>query len=312
MGTDLNFALQQISPALDGLMRAASFLGSEDFFLLLIPFIFWCVDTGLGARLLFLLISSGFVNGLLKWTFHAPRPYWIDARLRPIAVEISYGLPSGHAQISLTVWGYLALKIKRWWLWLIAALVIFGVSLSRLYLGEHFLSDVLAGWLVGLIVLIAFLKIEPRVTQWIVPKPIEVQIAAAFAASVLTIGLGLIVHAALSDVIDPIEWAAFTGPLGPRSLNDLISGAAVIFGAGLGLALLKRTVHFNARGPWSKRLARFALGLIGLIVLRFGLGAIFPQQPEIINLVFRYLRYVLILLWAVWVAPWVFIKLRLA
>lgn len=312
MGTDLNFALQQLGPALDGLMRAVSFLGSEDFFLLLIPFIFWCVDSGLGARLLFLLISSGFVNGLLKWTFHTPRPYWIDPRLRPIAVETSYGLPSGHAQISLTVWGYLALKVRRWWLWLIAALVIFGVSLSRLYLGEHFLTDVLAGWLVGSIVLFVFLQIEPRFTRWIVPKPLEVQIATAFVASILTIILGSIVHAAISGVSDPVEWAAFTGLLGPRNFSDVVTGAAVIFGAGLGLALLKRTVHFNARGPWSKRLARFALGLIGLVVLRFGLGAIFPQQPEIIGLVFRYLRYVLILLWAVWLAPWVFVRLRLA
>jgi len=56
METDINFALQQLSPALDAVMHVLSFFGSEDFFLLLVPFIFWCVDSGFGARLLFLLV----------------------------------------------------------------------------------------------------------------------------------------------------------------------------------------------------------------------------------------------------------------
>ncbi len=312
MGTDINFALQQLSPALDGLMRILSFFGSEDFFMLLIPFVFWCVDSGFGARLLFLLITSDYINGVLKLVFHTPRPYWIDARLRPIAVETSYGLPSGHTQSALVGWGYLAVKINRWWLWLLAALIIFGVSLSRLYLGEHFLVDVVAGLIIGLIILIAFMTLEPRLTRWITPRPIGFQIAAAFIASLSMIALMLIVRAIIGRVIDPSVWTAITGPIDPRRLDGLISDAAIVFGAGAGLALLKRTTAFEARGPWGKRLLRLALGLIVLLALRFGLGAIFPHEPELLGGIFRYLRYVLMLLWAVWLAPWTFVKLRLA
>jgi len=82
--TDLNFAWQQSGPVLAMVMHAVSFLGSEDFFLLLVPFIFWCVDSGFGARLLFLVVTSDFVNGLLKWTFHLPRPYWVDPRVKAL------------------------------------------------------------------------------------------------------------------------------------------------------------------------------------------------------------------------------------
>ena len=43
-----------------------------------------------------------------------------------------------------------------------------------------------------------------------------------------------------------------------------------------------------------------------------GLGAIFPREPELIGALFRYVRYVSMVLWAVWLAPWTFVKLRLA
>jgi hypothetical protein len=46
--------------------------------------------------------------------------------------------------------------------------------------------------------------------------------------------------------------------------------------------------------------------------LRFGLGAIFPREPELLGAIFRYVRYVMLVLWATWLAPWTFVKLRLA
>ena len=85
-----------------------------------------------------------------------------------------------------------------------------------------------------------------------------------------------------------------------------------MFGAGAGLALLRQSDGFDARGPWSRRIARLALGLILLIVLRFGLGAILPREPELAGAIFRYARYVIMVLWATWLAPWIFVKLRLA
>ena len=316
METDLNFALQQLSPALATVMHLLSFFGSEDFFLLLVPFIFWCVDSSFGARLLFLIAISDFVNGLLKWILHAPRPYWADARISPLESEISYGIPSGHTQSATVGWGYLALHVKRWWMWLLAVLVIFSVALARVMLGMHYLGDVIGGLIVGLIVLVAYTLLEPRVTRWIAPKPIGLQITTAFIASMLMLATMLIVRSALSGIADPIEWASLSAQAGvpntPRSLDTQITDAAIIFGAGLGLALLKRSGGFNPGGPWSKRLLRLALGLIVLVILRFGLGALFPREPELLGAVFRYARYVIMVLWATWLAPWVFVKLRLA
>ena len=113
MGTDLNFALQQLRPALDAMINLISFFGSEDSFLLLVPFIFWCVDSSFGARLLFLIATSDFVNGLLKWIFHAPRACWVEARVKALESALSYGIPSGHTQSATVGWGYLAVQVKR-------------------------------------------------------------------------------------------------------------------------------------------------------------------------------------------------------
>lgn len=319
MGTDLNFALQQLGPLFAALMHLLSFLGTEDFFLLLVPFIFWCVDSGFGARLLFLIVTSDFVNGLLKWAFHLPRPYWVDARVQPLESEISYGLPSGHTQSATVGWGYLAVRLNRGWMWLISALIIVGVGLARVALGMHYLGDAIGGLIAGLLVLTMFVLIELRVTRWITPKPIGFQIAAAFAASLAMIVSVLIVRSTLGGIIDPTGWAQLSAQAGvpnaPRGLDTLITDAAIVFGAGAGLALLKRSGGFNARGPWSKRIARLALGLIVLVILRFGLGALFALfsgESEFLGAILRYVRYVIIVLWATWLAPWVFVKLRLA
>lgn len=307
-----NIALQQLSPMLDGLMRAFSFLGQTDFFILLVPLIYWCVDARWGARFLYVLILSAYTNELFKWLFHAPRPYWIDARVKAIATESSYGLPSGHAQVSLTVWGFAANTLKKRWAWIAAAILILTISISRIYLGVHFSIDVLAGWIIGLIILIVFLRLEARLVGWIAPKPIGFQIFAAFLASMAMLIMAISVQLLIANVIDPSSWSMLAGPIDPRSLVGVVTDAAIVFGAGAGFALMRRQARFDARGSWLKRIARFVLGLVVLSAIRFGLGALFPQGTSLVALTFHYVRYALMLLWATWLAPWVFIKLKLA
>ena len=96
-GLDLIVVIQQVrGPALDSIFRAITFSGAEEFYLLLLPVLFWCVDFGLGARVgLFLLLSS-YLNVYLKDLFHQPRPFDLDPSLQLTPAE-GYGLPSGHA-----------------------------------------------------------------------------------------------------------------------------------------------------------------------------------------------------------------------
>jgi hypothetical protein len=64
-----------------------SFLGCEQFYLLLVPLINRCFNPGFGLRLGLGLMFSGCLNLSLKILLHGPRPYWIDARVLPWSSE---------------------------------------------------------------------------------------------------------------------------------------------------------------------------------------------------------------------------------
>jgi undecaprenyl-diphosphatase len=107
------------------------------------------------AILLVVAASGGLLlNGVLKLGFDRPRP----SIFIPAVHAVSSSFPSGHAMSSAIVYGtvaYLAARLhrRRWARWLVMAfafLVIVLISLSRMYLGVHYPSDVLAGVIIGL------------------------------------------------------------------------------------------------------------------------------------------------------------------
>ena len=104
---------------------------------------------------LWLSVFGGvLLNRTLKLVFHRARPQFDD----PILTLTSYSFPSGHTMIATVFWGALAAfvfaKSKSWRLRIIAGVVaitmIVLVAFSRVYLGAHYLSDVLAAMAEGL------------------------------------------------------------------------------------------------------------------------------------------------------------------
>ena len=97
--------------------------------------------------------GSAVLNHLLKGLFERPRPYFEH----PLLIETSYSFPSGHAMESFVVYGMLAyfviLTLRSWESRVAvvfgAALLVVLIGFSRMYLGVHYLSDVLAGYAAG-------------------------------------------------------------------------------------------------------------------------------------------------------------------
>jgi membrane-associated phospholipid phosphatase len=321
-GIALVLALQQFSPTLDSAMRALSFLGEEEFFLVAIAFVYLCIDAKWGARLLGILIVSVFINHLVKLAFHAPRPYWIDPRVKGLSVEGGYGIPSGHAQNAVAFWGMNAVSIRRRWAWAGAAILVLAICISRVYLGVHFAHDILAGWLLGSLILFLFLRYEPRVAGWLRRQSPAAQIGVVVAVSAGMLALTLAGTATLAGVMDPPAWepqAAAAAPAGagrpaiaPRSLQGPFAIVGTFLGLALGLILNQRRKPFDVRGPWAQRLGRLVLTLVVLLVLRATLAVIFPLEPESVALLFRCVRYAIMGLWTIWLAPIVCIRVGLA
>lgn len=99
---------------------------------------------------------------ILKLVFHRPRP------INAVFLEDSNSFPSGHATIAVAFYGFIAYlllrknKNKPYRILTISSILITGIGLSRLYLGVHYVSDVWAGYLAGLLWLIIGISI----TEW--------------------------------------------------------------------------------------------------------------------------------------------------
>ncbi len=310
--------LQSIAPWLRGPMEALSFLGTETFYLLVAPALVWCLDPVWGLRTGLVLMISGAVNYVGKLIGTGPRPYWVTDTVQPWSAETSFGVPSGHAQNGAAVWGALAAGVHKPWAWVVAALLALLIGVSRLFLGVHFPHDVLVGWLLGALILTLVLRLEKPVLGFLNRYKAGDQILFALGASLVLILAGAVVRLLLGNWQVPADWAALAAratlaePINPLELSGLVNSAGVFFGLAAGAILLRERGWYNARGPWVQLIARFLVGLAGILVLWYGLGLILPRGETILPLLLRYLRYTLIGGWVIFGAPETFIKLKLA
>jgi len=151
-----------------------------------------------------------FYNSLLKYLFAIPRP--ADARMEVPRPETSPSFPSGHAQNAVVNWGYLAFRFRHWIFTAVVILLILGIGLSRIVLGVHYPQDVLAGWLIGL----------AKVAAWLGRQRPLVQYALALGLPVLLI----FVHPADVQGRYPAEGA--------------VSPLSALAGLGVGLLMERR------------------------------------------------------------------------
>ena len=155
---DMSWVMPLRSEALTLFFTAITNLGYGAFLFIFISvgYYFWRSSTFYQAALL--LFLTGAVNILLKDIFQDPRPdliYRLDGKTGD-----SYGWPSGHAQMAIVLWGWLALKAERHWLkaflWTVAGLI----CISRIYLGVHDVGDVLGGTVLGGITLYLWVRLS--------------------------------------------------------------------------------------------------------------------------------------------------------
>jgi len=311
-GIALIQGLQTLSPGLDGFMKAVTFLGTIEFYILFIPALYWTVDQKLGLRVLFILILTDAPASYCKQLLHQPRPYWFET-VKGLATEPTYGIPSSHASNTLAVWGMIASTAKKSWLWILSILLILLIGLSRLYLGVHFPQDLLGGWLLGLVMLLLFLKYEHRfLVRW-AQKTANTQIWLGFLFSGAIILLGQLVLALIAGSPDPAEWAAYSTEA--RDIEHYITLGGFLFGAVAGVVLMQKYAPFKMDGSALQKVGRYAVGMIGLFALYLGLDVLFAllaPDASLAGYILRYIRYALVSFWAMFGAPWVFIRVGLA
>ncbi|NPV77221.1 MAG: phosphatase PAP2 family protein [Anaerolineae bacterium] len=314
----VNLFLQSLGEWLILPMKLLSFLGKEEFFTIIMPFLYWCVDARLGLRVsVMLLLSNGF-NNILKQTFRTPRPFWYDHRVLPLAVETSFGLPSGHAQISSSVWGLLAFKIKKRAVSIIVWTIVFLIGFSRVYLGVHFTSDVIIGWLSGITLMILFIRWEKGVIAWFAVQPFSKQLGLSVLCSFVLLSLMVLPVLFEPTWNIPADWivnasraippADFT----PLDVSGAFTTAGTFLGMTTGVILLRRRYQiFDTSGSLKIKSLRYLVGIIGMLAFWYGLGQLFPRTDDFLGFGLRFLRYALVGLWIAYLAPVLFFKMGL-
>jgi membrane-associated phospholipid phosphatase len=320
LGLQIILWFQHLGQWLSPIMKFFTFLGSEQFYLLVAPAIIWCIDAALGLRLGLFLMISGMINTALKVAFHMPRPYWFSNEVKVLGgAENSFGAPSGHAQNAVVVWGTLADYFKTRAAWIIAIIIMIMIGLSRIYLAVHFPLDVLLGWIFGAILLWLLLRLEKPVVSWIKHFPFGMQLFLIFLFSLGLILIVLLAQLTLGSWSLSVEWVtnahlAFSKEpdINPLSYHNFLSSTGAFFGLAAGFIWITRLGGFTTRDAWYKLVLRYILGLIGVLILYLGLGKLFPETETFIAYALRYIRYALIGFWIAGFGPWLFIKLHLA
>jgi membrane-associated phospholipid phosphatase len=310
-------AMQGAAPWARSVMQSLSLAGTEYFYFLVMPAVLWCVDSGIGVRAGLLLVTSAGLNDALKVAFGLPRPYWISHEVAALSGETSFGLPSGHAQNGVVLWGRLAAWSRRWWFIFAAALIAFAVSLSRVFLGVHFPMDVLAGWAIGLGALALALTLEAPLGRWLARLRIWTQLGLVLVASAVMVGLGALSLKVTEDRPLPASWAENSAtarpaddPIDPRPLDPFVARGGALFGLGSGAVLLTAWGRFRARSSLVRSAARYSIGALGVLIVFLGLRAVFPAGEDWIGSLFRALRYAALGFWIAYGAPRMFALLR--
>ena len=151
------------NPALDYFMKFVSWFGYMPYSLISVLFtaaVFYLFNYKKPALFILFTLVSGLVSSSMKILVNRPRP--TDSVVRIVEKANNQSFPSGHVVFYVVFFGFLALlmyhlmsipKKLRLVAGVFALLMVFAVPLSRVYLGAHWFTDVIGGFILGLLTL---------------------------------------------------------------------------------------------------------------------------------------------------------------
>jgi membrane-associated phospholipid phosphatase len=237
------------SSVLDSFFIAVTLLGEELFYVAILGFVYWCIDKQAARRLVLILGLSTVTNSALKEIVNAPRPIGVEG-IRSLRTETAQGasFPSGHTQTATAFFVGLSVALKRPMMWVLSAVVILLVGLSRLYLGVHWPVDVLGAIVVGLIVVAIGSKLD----------------AYANYERTLLPHLILLIIVVLSLFF--------------FQTTSYLKSAGVLIGFLVGYFLEEAFVQFDVRATAAIQFFKYVLGMAATLGVHLGLAYLLPEE----------------------------------
>ncbi len=297
---------------LDFLFEFFTMFGEELLVIAILGGVYWVVNKKVGERLGITVFISLGLNSFLKLVFLRPRPFQVDdsiVNLRP-ETSGSYSMPSGHTQSASTVFFGLYQFFKKKYLLIVAIVITTLVAISRMYIGVHYLSDVLVGALIGVI-------ITYYMYRWLSKKEDLSKIYfVILVLSSLSLILVLVYYLFKGDSNNFDAQAYYF------NTEAIAKMLGTLIGFVLGVKFENKFVNFKNHKDILKNVIRFALGVAIVFATRVVLKEVFHLVVNPENLVDQkflsvlasfldFLRYAIMVLVGIGIYPMLFKKIKI-
>jgi membrane-associated phospholipid phosphatase len=266
------------SPTLDAVFKFLNYFDSIYFYLFLILIIWAGYKEKWGIKLCYLLFFSFLANDFLKNFFQEPRPYFLDPSVAKAYVSY-YGLPSGGAMTSLFLSIILIASWRTKWAWILGICYAALISFSRVYLGVHFPTDVVGGWIVGILLAWGFLKYTPKIED-------KIEQMSDMKVYWISQAIGALFYFTMQGI-----WGLF------------FTGAAMGLGAGFYFST-KVKIPEVILSSWIKRLISIFLAIGGVLALLLPIEIYKKSFSYSLLAVIGFLEYYVMGIWMMFLFPY--------
>ncbi|NHJ87410.1 MAG: phosphatase PAP2 family protein [Asgard group archaeon] len=280
-----------------------TYLGNAIIYISLLAIAYWIYRKKDAIIGIYILLTSTFLNFFLKVLIGKPRP---DASIRLVSEE-GFSTPSNHAQTSTTVYGWMTFHFKKLWLYIVTPIMIILICFSRVYLGVHFIGDVIIGLLIGAAFLTACIFAVPPLVKWIDSWKTWVKIVVGESYGVVIFLLTYLTGMYA-------EW-----PTGDTSNSADIVAALILFPVLIWIE--SKWVKMKTENiHWHSKLLRVIVGLVVLVGMYFGLSELFDlitlsslsgNGLYTVEYLLRFIRYGILIIILGLLMPLLFAKVKI-
>ncbi len=218
-----------------------NFFDSTSFYVLLSILVYFLTSARSGLKFISLSLFNHVFVTVAKVLFHMPRPCVFDPSISKIPCN-SFAFPSGGAQAAMLFTLLFVYYVKNPWLRGLAFVYFLVANFARIYVGAHFFTDILGGWLFGGLIFLFYLYAFPPLEKWLSRIPFFLVVV------VMHLFLLLFIFAALKKLV----------------ITYFVLAASFLLGI-----WIAHTWNLLIRPDekWYKKIVLAAIGLTGLILI---------------------------------------------
>lgn len=278
------------------IMKIVTYLGEAIVYIAILVILYYVWDKKKAYRAIVALVATTVVNASTKAAFKLPRP---DDTFGHTIEETSFGLPSGHTQMSTTFWGVLGSFVIKWGMLIVSITLPLLIAFSRIYLVVHWFTDILMGFGIGLIILAIFLIVLNPLENYFENKSITVKILWSIAVGIVFVIPIVLLHYNIPSI-------------GLESIVDNLKYIAIFTTVSISYAIEGKLVNFDSRiEKWWKGIIRVLLAIVVLASV-YLYGEFFDPDPlTTLKIILDLIIFALMGPMLILLLPWIMKKFNL-